>query len=454
MRGEEQDVAAFVDLVTHGLGLDVTSDRTAARSACVGGITVELLLHEAEDDLPSPAECPGSLGKVSATRAAPCVEVILHLSDSEASWTLRLEELAEDDALRRRQAASLRGTIEGVASLEGIAERALREAVSARVLPAMFAGLPEPSLGFFPGEEWIGLYVEAWHRLGQPISPEWVESVDRRLEQLGSSLPLEARVQLSRALWRASVCYIAHSGRDVLDPPVFAEPDQGGPLGRADSDEDPGTNAHRAFLAAAVRGRNLVRPPYRPTAAEAVALIEHDQTQCLLNVVVEGGFARVGFRAQLKQGWIGKDFPPIFSHTERVRIADLVDAPVAAVLGERLRAMDDAWSSRRAISRTAESEASGRTALFRRGAPPDNPWPVFYVLSEALEGRRVTPRWIEGIAGRFGGWAATAAGPSDSLAAALADLQARESAAYFGLIAMAAQNGLIPTNKPHAFADR
>lgn len=116
--------------------------------------------------------------------------------------------------------------------------------------------------------------------------------------------------------------------------------------------------------------------------------------------------------------------------------------------------MDDAWSSRRALIRTAENEASGKTALFRRGNSEMTLWPYFYVLANALDGRKVTPRWIDNVALKFGGWAATAAGPAGSAAARLAASEAEGAATTAGLIALAAQQGVIPTNRPHAFADR
>ena len=232
------------------------------------------------------------------------------------------------------------------------------------------------------------------------------------------------------------------------------DPDEGWGPGREIPEGDPGTKAHRLFLKAALQGRNLVRPHYRPWPAEAVALIDHDQTQCSVSIDVNDEVAFVCFRAQLKQGWIGKDFPPTFYYEERVKVSDLQDTQSSEELGRRLRAMDDAWSSRRAIAKTAENEASGKTALFRRGKPVTTDWAYFYVLAQALDGRKVTPRWIDNVGLKFGSWAATAAGPAGSAAADLAYSQVTGAATGAGITAIAAQQGVIPTNRPHAFADR
>ena len=342
----------------------------------------------------------------------------------------------------------------GVRSLEGVVERALAEAVAAAPEPVSFAALPAPPLGFLPGEDWVNLYVDAWHRLGQPISVEWLDSIDQRLSELSSELPLVERVQLSRALWRAGAGYL-HT--DPLGAGTGSEPvgpEEGWGHGRVIPEGDPGTQAHRTFLKAALQGRNLVRPHYRPLPADAVALVDHDETQCSISIDVHDEVAFVGFRAQLKQGWIGKDFPPTFVYEEQVKVCDLEDAQRSEDLGSRLRAMDDAWSSRRAITKTAENEASGKTALFRRGRTNTTDWAYFYVLAKALDGRTVTPRWIDNVGLKFASWAATAAGPTDSAAAQLAYSHVIGAATEAGITAIAAQQGVIPTNRPHAFADR
>lgn len=57
----------------------------------------------------------------------------------------------------------------------------------------------------------------------------------------------------------------------------------------------------------------------------------------------------------------------------------------------------DAWASRRAIAKTAENEASGKTALFRRGKPVTTDWAYFSELAQARDGRKVTPRRTDNV---------------------------------------------------------
>jgi hypothetical protein len=211
---------------------------------------------------------------------------------------------------------------------------------------------------------------------------------------------------------------------------------------------------HREFLNVALKGLNLVRPHERAWPREAIALIDHDETQCLVHVDIDAEFAYVRFCAQLKQGWVGRDLAPRFVYEERVTLTDLEDPTVAGELGRRLRAMDQAWSSRRAVARTAETEASGTTTLFRGGKRLGERWSYFRILAQALDGRRVTPRWVDNEAFKFARWAGAAAGPACSPAAQIAESRAFSGATSAGLIAMAAQQAVIPTNRPHAFADR
>lgn len=452
---EQGRFTEFLARVTQGLPFEPPDDDRGFWMARFGDIELQIRCHDpgdSTDDQEQSARCPvhtewePSAAEVDEAAIVDLVMVVP--DDPEISWQLRLEVLAADPAAQRRQAAAWRSTVTGVSSWEGVVERALAEAVAAVPDRAEFVEVPAPPLGFFPGEEWISLYVAAWHRLGQPISVEWLQTVDQRLSLQSSSLPLTQRVQVSRALWRA--------GADHLEgaPAAGTGPAEDRRSFRDVSESVPGTQAHRVFLKAALQGRNLVRPHYRPLPAEAVALIDHDETQCSFSVDIHDQVAFVRLRAQLKQGWIGKDSPPTFVYDERINLSDLEDPQRCEELGRRLQAMDDAWSSRQAIIRTAESEATGKTALFRRGNAETTLWPYFYVLAHALEGRKVTPRWIDNVAIKFGGWAATAAGPAGSAAARLACSEAAGAATSAGLIAIAAQQGVIPTNRPHAFADR
>lgn len=445
----------FLRRVTQGLPFEPPDEGRGFWVANFGDIELQVRFHDPGDGADDGGDSAGAQAHkewgLSATHFDEAAIVDLQMvvpDDPELCWQLRLEELAVDPVAQRRQAAAWRSTVTGVSTWEGVVERALAEAVTVVPDRAEFAEVPAPPLGFFPGEEWICLYLTAWHRLGQPISVDWLHSVDQRLSLQSSHLPLHHRVQLSRALWRA--------GADHLEgpPPAELEPAEDWRSFRDVSEDDPGTQAHRVFLKAALQGRNLVRSHYRPLPAEAVALIDHEETQCSFSVDIHDQIAFIRLRAQLKQGWIGRDFPPTFSYDERINVSDLDDPQTCQQLGRRLQAMDDAWSSRRALIRTAENEASGKTALFRRGNSEMTLWPYFYVLANALDGRKVTPRWIDNVALKFGGWAATAAGPAGSAAARLAASEAEGAATTAGLIALAAQQGVIPTNRPHAFADR
>ena len=459
---EQGRFSEFLRRVTQGLPFEAPTESRDFWVARFGDLDLQIHCHDPNEPIPGGLEseaCPTrDVCELPAdgdlVDEVAFVDLSMELSDPECCWQLRLEELAEDPAAQRRQATSWRSTVMGVRSLEGVVERALAEAVAAAPEPVLFAELPAPPLGFFPGEQWVSLYVDAWHRLGQPITVEWLESVDQRLSQLSSELPLAERVQLSRALWRAGADYLHAGPLTAGEDAELVSPDEGWGPGREIPEGDPGTKAHRVFLKAALQGRNLVRPHYRPWPAEAVALIDHDETQCSVSIDVNDEVAFVCFRAQLKQGWIGKDFPPTFYYEERVKVSDLEDTQSSEELGRRLRAMDDAWSSRRAIAKTAENEASGKTALFRRGKPVTTDWAYFSVLAQALDGRKVTPRWIDNVGLKFGRWAATAAGPAGSAAAELAYSHVIGAATGAGITAIAAQQGVIPTNRPHAFADR
>lgn len=63
---------------------------------------------------------------------------------------------------------------------------------------------------------------------------------------------------------------------------------------------DPGMRVHREFLNAALKGLNLVPPHERHWPRDAIALIDHDETQCLVHVDISADLAYVRFCGELK----------------------------------------------------------------------------------------------------------------------------------------------------------
>lgn len=381
--------------------------------------------------------------------------------DDDGEELLWDEELAQDQRARQGQATRWRSYLQRTCSLERLVEHGLTEAVRTPRGPDL-AGGDDPfltgldgfveGLGGAPGDHWVEIYLHAQWLLGRVVSTDWLANVDGELAKQSLNLPAEDRVHLSRMLWRVGAAYLEHNG---LKAAGETEPDlDGHPMPRWIKKVDPGTTVHRRFLKQALAGCAVVRAHFQPWPQQAVALIDHDETQCAVTLTVEGDVVTVKFAAMLKQGWIGRDLAPSFDYEETVPLEDLSDSHQAEELGRRLRAMDQAWSSWAAVSKSAEAEMSGKTSLFRRGRYSRSSWPYFYTLAQALSGRKVTPRWLNNVETRFVGWMATAAGPEGSQRRELAAAHASLAVASAGITAIAAQQGVIPTYRPHAFADR
>ena len=385
----------------------------------------------------------------------PTLEFRFGFAGEDGSWPLRDDDLAENAPARKRQAKRWRSLIEQTRSLERLVENALKLAASEVATPQPPGENESPlmSLGYAPGSDWIDIYLRACRLLGQVLSTDWLADVDAKLAEFTLGRPPDQRVQLSRTVWQSGAGYLEGQWMRATDA-VETDPDYTWQPPRQLPQDDPGTTVHRSFLKRALADCNVVRSHRRPSPREALALIDHDETQCVVSVTLDGDAVYLGFDAMLKQGWIGRDVPPSFDYEERIGLIDLTDPHRGDELGGRLRAMDQAWSSWAAVAKTAEAEVSGESALFRRGQCHQGQWPYFYVIAQALNGRKVTPQWIKNAGTRFSGWMSSSAGPRGSRAATLAALTAEEAVLSAGLTALAAQQGVIPTYPPHAFAKR
>jgi hypothetical protein len=384
----------------------------------------------------------------------PSVQLRFDFSGDDLRTSVLDADLPVEHAARLRLAEQWRAFMKRFQSLQGVIENALQEAVRAGGMPPdqPVGESPWAPLGWAEGVHWIDLYLEASHRAGQSISTTWLHAIDLKLAGLSDDLLIADRLRLSHRLWTVGAQYIENSRLVAASAGVPEEFELPFPEGITNA--DPGTTVHRDFLKRALVGCNVVRAHQRPWPAEAVALIEHAETQCAVKLTVRGQSVEVRFEAMVKQGWIGKEVPPVFGYEECITLTDLADEPFVAELGRRLQAMDQGWSSWKSIAKTAEAEVSGKQRLFRQGRHDRAQWVYFYVLAQALGGRKVTPQWIENVSARFADWMAMDAGPEDSLIARYAGLAASEAAHSAGLIAMAGQQGVIPTYRPHAFADR
>lgn len=373
------------------------------------------------------------------------LEVALHVTlvvdeSDRVGLGVRRVVVATDPTTWRGQLSELGTLIGRVNTLAGVVEHSLKQAMAS----CSIVGSPADEC---LGPSWVEQHMEARVLSGQTPSLSWVMEMGRRVERLAAGLPVEHQFHLAKAVWRRGA--------------LLLELDRGSRSGSQECDEwprevtreDPGTDVHRVFLREALRGLNVVRAHERPWPREAIGLVDHPETQCSVTLLIEDERLHVSFAAMLKQGWIGRDLEPVFSYTETLLLADLDDPTRCGPLARRIRDRISAFSSRKAIMRATDRESAGETVLFPRHQQ-DAALAYWHVLAATLDGRAATPRWLESTATRFADRAMLRTGDRDGLGARLARAEVREAVFNAGLIAMAAQTGVAPTNRPHAFADR
>jgi hypothetical protein len=424
MGARGREAVVFLDQLREGFPLDRVDGLSAVWRATYPEVKIDVVGDVAES------------GELEVT-----LEVSLVGDGSDrVGFGMSRVVVAPDPAMRRRHLGELRALIGRVNTLAGVVQSSLKHAITTC---AAGTGSANDCLG----PSWVGLHLEACLLSGQARSLSWVMEVERRVERLAAGLSAEHRLHLSREVWTKGARLLAEgrgleSGRQDLD---------GWP--KEVTREDPGTDIHRVFLRDALRGLNVVRAHERPWPREAIALVDHPETQCSVALLIEAEHVHVTFAAMLKQGWIGRDLEPVFGYTETLLLSELDDPTRSDLLARRLRDRISAFASRKAIVRSTERESAGETVLFPRHQL-DGALAYWHVLAATLDGRAATPRWLENTATKFADRAALRAGEDDSVQARLARADAREAVFTAGIIAMAAQNGITPTNRPHAFAHR